>query len=525
MPSISGLIGNQNGRRLRDSQGVLREPALHQAIYGPLARLASQLADGRKYIDPPHFAKSRNREIVRLVMRDAVFFKAITQRLHEVAGSEWFLEAPDRESRAAIPYMEALLQQTPHFTNARYNLYASGVLEGIGALKICGARKRMKIAPDGIVRNWWHVGFLGHIPGDAIGREWTTEPMVDEEGPWEKREYYWKTLDLERKRWLRVHRDQERWYAILQYHDDGYSLSHGQPLLDSLYFYWHAKTHIMKFLLQGVERYAVPWILARIKGFRSMGNDSGPGFEGSSTRAAMLLDMFERARAGNVLILDAEDEAEVLDFNGEAANGLIGLLSYFDNAAVSAILGSLLPSGQGESVGSLARAEVERQQQAALLRYDRDALEEALQHVVRVIWEENRANFAGIKSPSGAYIAAMQCPRIRLRERPLTLTDALEVLNSGQPLLRREFYKAAGFTMPDDGDDVVGGQQGLLAEQLAAAAAQAGDPNAGAMLPPLPEDDGLQASERNWRRLHEPAEDPRPRGAGSWLDDVHRGAA
>lgn len=482
----------------RDIAGIERRPAFYQAMPATMQAVATQLHPGRVHIDPPDWAKSKDAEIWRKILRDPVIFKAVQIRMHAVASAEWYFEAADRKSRALVPYFEAIFNRIPNFAQARLAL-ASGIFEGRAWLKVYSAEKKFSVEDDD-PRMWWYAGWLGHIGADAIRREFREEIITDENGARiPKREYYWSTLDptLNGGTYLEVDRDQLPWYLKFSYRDDQHSLGYGNGILDAIYVYWKAKTHILENLFDGIGRFGTPWIWAAIDQASSLGNSLGNEHLDPEDKAQALLTVLGKMTAGKIIVTDAKDKIDLVHMDGVGLQAMREMLDYCDSALVSCILGSGKPFGEGDQGGSYALGAVQERTTDDLLRFDRDGAEEALQQLVDLTFQMNVSNFSKIQDGEGRFLHTLNPPRIRLRDvskgrSPDMLAMALQL---GAPVLKREVYETLNFTMPDAGDDVFNppGAGGEVPGQGGPAQDLMGNPTLGPA--DTTPDDGLRMSE------------------------------
>ena len=136
-----------------------------------------------------------------------------------------------------------------------------------------------------------------------------------------------------------------------------------------------------------------------------------------------------------------------------------GWLNYLDGAIMSTALGATLPFGVGEGVGSLARAEVEREVSEGFLQYDRELLDEHLtRKLVKLFVDLNWSNLVelGLENARLPKFVTTQQPR----EDPNAKIGVIsQALTAGISLRKDEVYDALGFTPPADDEDVFEGQE------------------------------------------------------------------
>lgn len=451
---------------VRDNEQNLRRLGFYQGISKGLDALRNQLAPSRRWLDTLDYGLSRDPDAWRKIRRDPVLGKAISFRLKSVAASEWHVEAADRRSRVLVPYFETLIKLCPNLTAAKLAL-AQAVMTGRGALKVYDGNVRMKMEGDTEVRDWWFPGFLGHIGHLQLRREWAPVTRTNEHGEViEDRDYYWTTPNLTQpaQPWLRIEPEQEPRYVFFIYNDDSGSIGYGTPDLDMVYMSWYAKTHLWEMLLRHADRYGVPLTVIKTDANQHVGSDEGVGFMTPEDKAAQLLAVFEKMRAGNLMVLDRLDEFATVEL--EESVGIVNLMEYCDRVGVEAVLASSRPTGGSKDGGSYNLGMVEKQSTDEYIQYDRTGLEEAFQKLIRLIWEKNQHNFRAIQTPvkqgangytGGEFLFTLNPPLFRLRDKAAepSLDALLALIQAGLPVRKADVYKAAGVTQPDADDDVV----------------------------------------------------------------------
>ena len=134
-----------------NSFGESRRPAYYQGTPTNAAyqKMMGELYSGKRWIENPSFALEKDADIWKKIRLDPVIAKALDMRMHLTAGTNFFWEAPDMQSRALIPYFDGLLQSVSGF---RQSLLAmtQAIIRGISFLKMDtnGSLGKFLISPD-----------------------------------------------------------------------------------------------------------------------------------------------------------------------------------------------------------------------------------------------------------------------------------------------------------------------------------------------------------------------------------------
>ena len=300
---------------------------------------------------------------------------------------------------------------------------------------------------------------LTHIGADHIRREYEfCDYQTPDAQKYRMRKAYWTTLDPWENQWYRV--EDERQYVKLSYHNDQDTLGYGRGLMEAIYFYYKCKTNLLQQMLQGVERFAVPWIAVALDASAAAGQSTGTGFDSPEALQEAYKDELNKMRSGNIFVYDAKHKIHTIDFSGEAARGILNLIEYFDDRLVQLILGSSLPSGGSEGGGSYALAAVQAGSTSALIRYDREIVEESLRDLRWALWTFNQKHWVDLKDPRGNILVNFTPPYLRIgREQVDDSEKNVRVmrmlLDAGVEVMKKDWYRAANLQQPDEGDDVV----------------------------------------------------------------------
>lgn len=418
-------------------------------------------------IADPDFALGRDAESIEKIRRDPVIAKALNQRLHYIGACDWHLEAPTAESRAVVPYFDALLRRIESFAQARL-LLSRAVFEGTRWAKMAGQTATLDLLGNGRPLRWFFIDHLididkrrlrldsepalplAHDPPQAAKK---ADPRADsrhratDSKSFVERRYFWNLYDPHADQWRRVAHPEH--FVRHTVHADEGSLGYGRGLLESLYFYWRAKTALFSYMCEGAERFAYPWIIARIAPGGSTNFDAtlGSAFPTADERADALIAALEKMRQASVLVLDQHDDVQTVDLSGQGNALILDLVKYVDRCMVELILGASLPTGSGEN-GSLARARIEKESTGDLLQFDRESLEDTLtRDLIGALWRYNQPAFAALG------LAHLQPPAIRLGSRPqrdpeMSAKLIAQCAAVGVPLMADEVYAALGFSTP-----------------------------------------------------------------------------
>ncbi|MGE3853616.1 MAG: DUF935 family protein [Planctomycetota bacterium] len=390
--------------------------------------------------------------------------KAINQRLHYTAACDWYLEAPDHGSRELIPYFDTLLRRIEGFSAARLNL-SRATIEGTRWARIIGRSGVVNLLGDRdeSPQRWWWIEQLADIDKRRLRLD--REPADhhgdnDSDAPGDN--WFWNLYDPLADEWRRVEHP-EHFIRHTACPDEG-SLGYGRSLLESLWFYWRAKTALFGYMCEGAERFAFPWIVARIGAGSELNQDPalGSAFPAADERADALIAALEKMRRASVLVLDSEDQVQTVDLSGQGNALILDLVRYVDRCMVELILGASMPTGSGTDTGggSYARAQVERESTDDLLQFDRESLEDTLtRDLIGALWRYNRPAFAALG------LDHLNPPCLRLGRAPRRKPDdAIALIERcariGVPLLSSEVYDALGFAPPTGTPEVLAWKAG-----------------------------------------------------------------
>lgn len=492
-----------------DSLGMPRRLAQYQYTSAALNRHRQELT-GKGWVTDPSIALQKKPDTDEKMMLDPVIRKAFELRMHMVAGTDIYFSTRDKRAKILVEYFEELFDKIPDFDEARLNLTRS-ILEGSSWLRIMtpSVDSRFRIASDPEPRAWWYPGKLKHYSSKRVREEYESlEEQMHESGQaWRPTRAYWTYYDAQRWEWLRMGNapDQPEWIRCI-YHDSDMRLGYGDGLRDSLYYWWQMKSQILRSLIEGLDRFGWPFLVAKLQPGTGFTGNSGAPNESGNDRAAGLIDVIAKSRGNQkALVIDQNDSLEAISVDGAAVQHMLSVIEYIDKAMVELILASSMPTGGGQQ-GSFARAAVEAGSTSTLIKYDRKLHEKALQTLVYATWTYNQSgnyqNFNRIADPRAEYggvpLSAYKPPTIHIgREETDDPKQQMELIRGmwdmGLSVLKSEAYERVGFTMPDGDDDVILPMQPSQPATAEGDPAMAGgEPGAGMS---LPSGDGVQMQE------------------------------
>jgi hypothetical protein len=230
-------------------------------------------------------------------------------------------------------------------------------------------------------------------------------------------------------------------------------LAYGYGQADELYFLFWAKQNILRFGLQGLERWGQGFLYAKIKALR----DGMPKGQSQQGAIQQTLKWLRAQRAENLSVVDADTELGMIDMPATANAQCLAWVEYLDHEIVKRILSALQPTGGSDGTGSYSSAAVEETSTDATVAYLRSPLEETWTHGPgKFLIDHNQENLAELG------LAGIPSGRLRLQGREKRdvelVLKSLEMMQKlGLPMVKSEVYKLLSFTQPneDHGDDVI----------------------------------------------------------------------
>lgn len=386
-------------------------------------------------------AASREPNVDELMMRDADIAADVNFRKHWVAGTKWLLDpgAEDEHSKIKSRIVEKLLGHIGHgsFTQARMHL-AGAFMSGSAFIAIEGEFRTLKIG--GTARKWWVPLRLRQKDSTSFKRV----PYTNEDGRLAAK---WMYFSVEAQDWVDV--PNPDWVIIHKYDDVDSHMGYGRGLRDALYYWWYAKEHLFKELLQACERFGQGVIVAEFDPAASANKDST-----NAEIATQIRDTIKKMRADNVLVIPKGDSLRVEDFAGQGWKMMLDAKQMIRNSISQLITGQVRATGGGGDGGSLARSKTEQESMAALFRPETDRLEETLTE--KLVGQCVRANFANFQALG---LANSEDPSIQITHTSIMdpqeeAAVVAQLAAAGVPIRMDEMYERVGYTQPQEGDDV-----------------------------------------------------------------------
>lgn len=416
----------------------------------------------------PSLWLTRDPEAEEKMLRDADIAHAIGYRRHLIAGRQWQV-LPKRETeRSPIATVVAteLIENIRHFTAARYAL-ARAFFSGSRFARIHGGPRVLTIG-DGKPRTWWVPTRLE----DQDGRYYRQVTKIEGDAAMA----HWERWNLTRMQW-EPHTIEDAITTIHHvYNDDQSSLGYGMALREALGWAWYAKTNISQETLMAIERYAGGTMVAKVDGLR----DAATGLPNEDLQTATL-SALEEMRARHTVVIDSNDQIEIIPAPSGGHEVMDQMREELRSTIFTLVLGANLTTSADKG-GSFALADVQENSTEALIQYDREILEETLtDDLVGCLWKRNWANIVEL---------ALQddMPRFSIaqekREDPMNSANVAQVLHGmGVALPLAEVLERAGFSKPEQGEEVVSGAKQPTAADLAGFGGPGGSPGSQGLFP------------------------------------------
>lgn len=430
------------------------------------------------YLYSPSFALEQDPEIPEKMLRDPVIAGGLDHLQQLIVGSDYFAEprGKTRQDRKLAEVMEQLQGETEHFSGALYNLAAAS-FRGITWGLLRPERRVLRLG-DGKPREWtviarvrdidnrrfrqsrvassWAPSLAANVPENVLREaERSGAAAFGPSGSafrWEfHRGYDWRD---NRGGWwvpLQAVAPERLWLShVVDNSERGLGYGYGQ-LMEDLYYYFWSKQQVLKFWLQGLERWGQGLLIQKVKALRE-GLPSGQ----QNTKMATAVTNLRAIRTENVGAIDAEDDLQLLDMPATSEASCRQALEYFDDRITQRILFALRPTGGGDS-GSFSGNKVEESSTESGVAYRRAPLEECW---TRGVWQYLIDDPLNAQNLRELGLDGLQCPRLRLRGREIYNLDAVLKLFAlcreiGAPVRREDFYSMTSLTQPNEEDDVM----------------------------------------------------------------------
>lgn len=404
-------------------------------------RALSQAWQSNIQLHDPSLWLNRDAEVEEKMLRDADIAHAVQYRRHLIAGQNWTLlplKINSPRSPMAISVATELISQIKHFTQSRLNL-SRAFFSGARFARIRGEMRKLTLG-DGVERNWWvptrmedlDKRMFRIVPASSEGNITAT----------------WEHWNVGKMKWETETVNDSLNTVRHVYQDDQASLGHGRALREALGWWWYAKEHIFQESLQAVERFAQGILTAKIDGAR----DAQTGLPNTALISSWT-SVLEDLRARHVLVFDKDDEVETVNVSSSGWELMRDLRAELRSTIMTLILGANLTTS-ASSGGSYALAEVQENSTQALIRFDRESLEETLtDDLIGCIWHRNHANLVdvGISSEMPKFSIVNES-----QQNPLERVQVAQTLvGMGIQLSLEDVLKQCGYRKPESGEKVI----------------------------------------------------------------------
>lgn len=366
-----------------------------------------------------------------------------------VAGSSWHLEPGGDmpEDRILAQVMTTIIKRAEDLDSSFYNL-AAAFLRGRTWAKIVGRRAPVRVMVKGkVVRErFWHP----HRLRDVDKRRFELRRYQKPGGPAHWRWRMATGLADGSPQWTPI--DRRDWIAHV-YEDTEAAVGHGKGLNAAVFFAMWLKMEVKRSGMAFLDRWGQGLVIYSLDALAQNAVD-----ETADDRARAALALIDKIRNGNNIVIPNVDDVKVMDPPQGGWTTAEQALTYIDNGLSRLFLGSVLPTGGNEGVGSLARAEVEDDAMAALIRFDRRRLGSTLtRDLVRQVWLRNLPIFRmlGLGDACLPKFVIASAKVSEPKERMEVLKSLLEVAPEFKTRVKvSEVLEQAGFSPAHAEDDV-----------------------------------------------------------------------
>lgn len=390
----------------------------------------------------PDFAIARDPWIHEKMLRDPLVRQCLAERTRAIAGGPWKIEParnPTDDDEEAARVIEQCVSEVVGMHSARANL-AKFAWEGTRHAAVIGTRG-IRPFGDGNPRSWWYPTALRDIN--------------------KRRVTVWREGGGVVAKLRRILKNGEVSYEedafpsdriiTAVYDDEESRLGFGRGLADSCYWFFYLRWKLLEEGLDAARTWAQGLMIAKTDA-AAVGDTTGTSENSRDELLATLRDMKSRG----VVVMGTTDSVENYDGTGQASGQLYQWFEALGMAMRQLLTGAALPSGGGEGVGSLARAEVEQDTSEGVYQMDAALLDEAITAgLVRAVWSRNRENLVDL-GLGDARMPLFRSEREKHEDAQSNSQIITSLLGSGLPLKRDEAYRKAGFTVPTDEDEAAG---------------------------------------------------------------------
>jgi hypothetical protein len=450
--------------------------------------IASALA--QVWLWDPGYALQEDPAIYEKMLRDPVVAGALDHLERLIVGHDWSYQPreDEKEDRELSRVLEGLTRKQRGFPQAIKNLSRASFMGASWGL-IFPERRKLRLG-DGKEREWTVIAKVRDVDkrrfrltqAYTLGQQ--TPSKVPDVGQLRNTD---RSVELEKEvsaaqaagrfpptalgsfRWefhrgwdyrnhsslwwapLSATAPDERWIQHVPDNSER-GLGYGFGWADDVYFYWLGKQNVMKYGLQGLERWGQGFLYARVKALREGGYAKG------ANQASVMqntLASMRTWRAENYAVVDENTELALLDMPATAEAACREWIEYFDREITKRLLAALQPTGGGKGSGSFSSSKIEEGSTDSMVAYLRTVLCETWDHTATAfLVEHNQDNLAELG------LLGVEAGGLQLRGKETrAIDDVVKVFTLARDLQRpvrnEDFYSWTGLTAPNDEDEAV----------------------------------------------------------------------
>lgn len=402
------------------------------------------------FLYDPDISRLRDADVWQKLMRDDAVRPAWMQRVAKVVRQTWTIQPGDRSEQAKTKakYLEAIIRECVTLFEGRIHL-AHAAMWGYAPAWIEGSRRFDTIA--GQFGEWWVPTALRplDIRQIVLKSEVVTEPGPSGKPPLERLVVSPHLATLASGKHLPIVNPE--CLVMLVWGNDtldrkGYGRGLDEPLYDLV---WR-KGMIHRVGMLGFEKWS--------QGITTIGINAEAHGSTTQTTQDLVDQHYEAAmqmRDNGVYIHDVRDEVKVLNPGSAGQDAYTQRINEINQAITRVILGSVLPTGHAEDVGSAARAGEEGRTTDDLLDAERVRIDDILtDRFVRLVDELNEPMWVQLD------IAGAKCGRFSSaadeNESPTTAAATFKAAQElGCELSKSDVYERLRIKQPTGADDVL----------------------------------------------------------------------
>ncbi len=316
---------------------------------------------------------------------------------------------------------------------------AEARFRGSSWLYIHGEHKHLDLVGDGDMMKWWVPTRLEPLD------KWSFRKVhdVEKENQTKKKHLLWQFRELgTHSQWCNI--DHPEFFMRVVFGNAERSLGFGRGANDSLFMFYRYVQVAIKLWLQGAEKHAWGWVIAKISSssFLRKGNKT-------STQATNMLAIIAKMKSLKTMVIDKDDEIDIKDASGQGHQIFKELVEMLYQSMRRYILGALGPTGAQGDGGSYAQSKVEENSQTSLIKFGRKIIQSPFSRdVTGLFLNMNRGNIATLG------LQKARRPRFVIKSEvikdPLTAAQVVQTLLSSSPNIQldaEEISDATEFTV------------------------------------------------------------------------------